>query len=142
MLTWVQRQLELPRFSKGFHPITRHIVEAIPEIKTFHHGLLHVFIQHTSASLTINEAADPDVAIDLNRLFDQICPETFPYSHTVEGLDDMPAHAKSSLLSSFLVIPVRDGRLALGTWQGVFLCEHRRHSTGRHLVLTLFGETF
>lgn len=139
-MDWVQREIELPRFGKGFHPITRHIVEALPELKQFQAGLLHVFLMHTSASLTINESADPDVALDLDKLLDHVVPERFPYVHTVEGGDDMPGHGKCSLLGCAVTIPVRDGRLALGTWQGVFLCEHRRRSSGRRIMLTLFGK--
>jgi len=139
-MLWIQRELHLPRFGKGFHAITRHVVEALPELKSIGVGLLHIFIQHTSASLTINEAADPDVADDLNRVFDHLAPEDFPYAHTVEGRDDMPAHVKTTLSSCSLVVPIRNGQLAMGTWQGIFLCEHRRHNSGRHLILTLFGE--
>jgi secondary thiamine-phosphate synthase enzyme len=138
-MDWVQREIELPRFGKGFHPITRHIVEALPELRQFQCGLLHVFLQHTSASLTINESADPDVAADLDRLLDHLVPEGFRYVHTVEGADDMPGHGKCSILGCSVLIPVRNGRLALGTWQGIFLCEHRRHNSGRRIVLTLFG---
>lgn len=137
---WIQREIRLPRFGKGFHPITRHIVDSLPELKSCRVGLLNVFIRHTSASLTINEAADPDVADDLHRMFDKLAPEDFPYSHVVEGRDDMPAHVKTTLSGCSLTIPIREGRLALGTWQGIFLCEHRRQNSGRQLLLTLFGE--
>jgi len=102
-------------------------------------GLLHVFIQHTSASLTINENADPDVPADLERSFNALAPEDFPYAHTCEGPDDMPAHVKSCLLGSSLTIPIAGGRLCLGTWQGIYLCEHRNRAGGRSLVLTLHG---
>jgi secondary thiamine-phosphate synthase enzyme len=139
-MLWIQREIHLPRFGKGFHPITRHIVESLPELKSCRVGLLNIFIRHTSASLTINEAADPDVAADLHRVFDKVAPEDFPYSHTVEGSDDMPAHVKTTLSGCSLVVPIRNGQLALGTWQGIFLCEHRRQNAGRQLVLTLFGE--
>ena len=104
-------------------------------------GLLNVFIQHTSASLTINENADPDVPADLEASFSSLVPEDFPYRHTSEGSDDMPAHVKASLLGSSVTIPVADGSLGLGTWQGIYLCEHRRHGGRRRLVLTLWGET-
>ena len=104
-------------------------------------GLLHVFVQHTSASLTINENADPDVPADLEASFSSLVPEDFPYRHTSEGSDDMPAHVKASLLGSSVTIPVADGSLGLGTWQGIYLCEHRRHGGRRRLVLTLWGET-
>ena len=103
-------------------------------------GLLHVFLQHTSASLTINENADPDVPADLTSSFDALAPEDFPHRHTVEGPDDMPAHVKAAILGSSVSIPVRDGELLLGTWQGIYLCEHRNHGGRRTLVLTLFGE--
>src|SRR5690606_19114878 len=101
---------------------------------------LHVFIQHTSASLTINENADPDVPVDLESSFSHIAPEDFPYQHTMEGPDDMPAHVKASLLGSSVCVPVRGGRLALGTWQGIYLCEHRNRASRRTLILTLQGE--
>jgi secondary thiamine-phosphate synthase enzyme len=115
-------------------------VEALPELSKIRRGILHVYIQHTSASVTINENADPDVGADLESVFNALAPESFPYRHTCEGPDDMPAHVKSSLLSSSVMIPVTQGRLALGTWQGVYLCEHRNRASGRQLVLTLFGE--
>tara|TARA_B100000809_G_scaffold259382_1_gene304271 strand:+ start:2289 stop:2630 length:342 start_codon:yes stop_codon:yes gene_type:complete len=112
----------------------------MPEISQLTRGLLHVFIQHTSASLSINENADTDVPRDLEMAINTIAPEDLPYLHTMEGPDDMPAHVKSSLLGSSLTLPIRDGRLALGTWQGIYLCEHRNQATGRSLVLTLQGE--
>ncbi|HPU05653.1 MAG TPA: secondary thiamine-phosphate synthase enzyme YjbQ, partial [Thermogutta sp.] len=111
-MVWIQKELQLPRFGKGFHAITRHIVEALPELKSIRVGLLHIFIQHTSASLTINEAADPDVADDLHQVFDRLAPEDLPYRHTVEGRDDMPAHVKTTLSDCSLIVPVRNGRLA------------------------------
>lgn len=107
------------------------------KIKT---GLLHIFIKHTSASLTINENADPDVLVDLDRVMDTLATEDFPYYHREEGPDDMPAHVKASLFGSSLTIPIREGRLLLGTWQGICLCEHRRHGGGRRVVLTIQGE--
>jgi secondary thiamine-phosphate synthase enzyme len=122
------------------HPITRDILKALPELSEMQTGLLHVFIQHTSASLTINENADPDVPADLDRVLDKLAPTDFPYQHTIEGPDDMPGHAKASLLGCSVTVPIAGGRLALGTWQGVFLCEHRRHGGRRRLVLTVFGE--
>jgi secondary thiamine-phosphate synthase enzyme len=121
--------------------VTREVVEALPELATCRVGLLHVFIRHTSASLTINENADPDVATDLERAVDQVAPEDFPYVHTVEGPDDMPAHVKSVLIGSSVSVPIRDGRPLLGTWQGIFLAEHRDRASGRTLVLTLQGES-
>lgn len=112
----------------------------MPEIRDVRVGLLHVYILHTSASLSINENADPDVPADLESSFNAIAPEDFPYQHTVEGPDDMPAHVKASLLGSSLLIPVREGRLCLGTWQGIYLCEHRNRAGRRRLMLTLQGE--
>ena len=141
-MVWIQRELQLGPAPKGIHPITRAIIDAIPELKKVRVGLLHVFIKHTSASLTINENADPDVLIDLDRVMDQIAPEDFSYRHTEEGSDDMPGHVKSSLFGPSLIVPVSDGRLNLGTWQGICLCEHRRQGTRRRIVLTLNGEDF
>jgi len=137
---WYQYEIQLPAFPQGIHPITHLVIEAAAELKQIRIGLLNVFLRHTSASLTINENADPDVLVDLDRAADRLAPEDFPYYHTVEGRDDMPAHVKSSLLGCWLSIPIRDGRLCLGTWQGICLCEHRRHAAGRHLVLTVHGE--
>jgi secondary thiamine-phosphate synthase enzyme len=135
-----RHHLTLPAFPRGFHLITRHVVEALPELPRIKVGWLHVFIQHTSASLTINENADADVRTDLEASFNTLAPEDFPYVHTVEGPDDMPAHVKAALLGSSLTIPVENGRLLLGTWQGITLCEHRDHGGPRKLVLTLQGE--
>jgi secondary thiamine-phosphate synthase enzyme len=136
----VQRQITLTARERGFHVITREILAAIPELARFRVGVLHVFIQHTSASLTINENADADVPVDLESSFSAIAPEQFPYQHTVEGPDDMPAHVKAALLGSSVTIPVAEGRLCLGTWQGIFLCEHRDRGGKRKLVLTLIGD--
>jgi secondary thiamine-phosphate synthase enzyme len=139
-MTWIQRTIELTARSRGFHLITREVIAALPELAEIGVGLLHVFIQHTSASLTINENTDPDVSADLESSFAAIAPEDFPHRHTCEGPDDMPAHVKAALLGSSLSIPVAGGALTLGTWQGIYLCEHRRHGGRRRLVLTLFGE--
>ena len=139
-MRWFQHEVQLPAFAPGCHPITEQVLDALPELSQVKIGLLHVFLQHTSASLTINENADPDVLVDLDRVLDVMVPEDFPYQHTVEGRDDMPGHVKASLLGSSLSIPIRDGRLCLGTWQGICLCEHRRHGGRRRLVLTLQGE--
>ncbi len=139
-MIWIQRSLLLKPLRRGFHIITRSVLDALPEINDLQAGLLHVFIQHTSASLTINENADPDVPVDLESSFSAIAPESFPYQHTLEGPDDMPAHVKSSLLGASLSIPVQQGRLALGTWQGIYLCEHRNRASARQLLLTLFGQ--
>jgi secondary thiamine-phosphate synthase enzyme len=140
MTTWTQRTLHLPAHPRGFHLITREVVAAVPELSTIEVGLLHVFVLHTSASLTINENADPDVPVDLESALSAIAPEDFPYRHTAEGPDDMPAHVKNSLLGAGLTIPVAKGELCLGTWQGIYLCEHRRQGGRRKLVLTLWGE--
>jgi secondary thiamine-phosphate synthase enzyme len=139
-MTWIQRQIELQRRPRGFYLITEEVVAALPELRQMRAGLLHVFIQHTSASLSINENADPDVPADLESSFNAIVPEDSPYRHTCEGPDDMPAHVKASLLGCSLTIPVREGQLALGTWQGIYLCEHRNRASRRSLVLTLYGE--
>jgi secondary thiamine-phosphate synthase enzyme len=136
----MQRQIDLAARSRGCHLITRDVVAALPELKAFHVGLLHVFIRHTSASLTINENADADVRTDLESSLNALAPEDFPYVHTLEGPDDMPAHVKASLMGSSVSIPVADGQLLLGTWQGIYLCEHRNRGGSRSLVLTLWGE--
>ncbi|UUO05565.1 secondary thiamine-phosphate synthase enzyme YjbQ [Blastopirellula sp. J2-11] len=139
-MPWIQRTITLPAMSRGFHLITRNVVETLPQMSSIQVGLLHVFIQHTSASLTINENADPDVRTDLEMAFSKIAPESFPYVHTLEGPDDMPAHIKAAMLGSSVTIPVTSGRLALGTWQGIYLCEHRDRGGSRRLVVTLQGE--
>lgn len=138
-MPWIQRQIQLPVFTRGFHLITDRVVAALPELARIDVGLLHVFIQHTSASLCINENADPDVPADLERSLNAIAPEDFPYRHTVEGPDDMPAHVKAALVGTSVSIPIEHGRLGLGTWQGIYLCEHRDHATRRKLVLTVQG---
>jgi secondary thiamine-phosphate synthase enzyme len=125
---------------RGFHLITDRVVGGLPELASVKAGLLHVFILHTSASISINENADPDVPVDLESSFNAIAPEDFPYQHTCEGPDDMPAHVKAALLGCSLSIPVRNGRLVLGTWQGIYLCEHRNRGGSRRLMLTLHGE--
>ncbi len=139
-MPWHQHCLKLPAFRRGFHLITRQVVEALPELASLQVGLLHVFIQHTSASVSINENADPDVPLDLESSFNAIAPEDFPYIHTCEGPDDMPAHVKSALIGNSVTIPIFQGRLCLGTWQGIYLCEHRNHGGQRSLVLTLQGD--
>ncbi|MCH2127847.1 MAG: secondary thiamine-phosphate synthase enzyme YjbQ [Pirellulaceae bacterium] len=140
-MAWIQRQFVLPAYPRGFHLITHFVETEVPEIREMRVGTLHLFLQHTSASLTINENADPDVPLDLESSFNAIAPEDFPHRHTMEGADDMPAHVKSSLLSCSVTVPVSDGRLCLGTWQGIYLCEHRNHAGSRHLVATLHGES-
>ena len=138
---WVQREITLRPRPRGFHLITREVAEAVPEIAELEVGLAHLFIRHTSASLTLNENASPDVRADFEAHFDHAVPEDAPYwTHTDEGPDDMPAHIKASLLGPSLTIPIRDGRLALGTWQGIYLGEHRDHGGSRTLLVTLNGE--
>jgi len=139
-MVWIQRPLALARRARGFHLINDEVIAALPELKTIRFGLLHVFIQHTSASITINENADSDVRSDLESALNAIAPEDFPYVHTIEGPDDMPAHVKASLMGSSVSIPIADGKLLLGTWQGIYLCEHRNRANSRSLVLTLWGE--
>ena len=140
-MSWYQREIRLNPYPRGFHLITREIVEGLPELKGIRTGLLHIFIRHTSAGLTLNENADPSVRVDFERHINEMVPEGAPYyTHTLEGPDDMPAHIKASLMGSSLLLPVSSGKLNLGTWQGVYLCEHRNHASGRHLVLTLQGE--
>ena len=138
-MIWHQATLRLPSYDRGFHLITSDICAAVPEISQFTRGLLHVFIQHTSASLSINENADADVPRDLEMAFNTIAPEDLPYVHTMEGADDMPAHVKSSLLGSSLTIPIHEGRLALGTWQGIYLWEHRRRPHNRTVTIHVTG---
>jgi len=137
---WTQHELTLPEFPRGCHLITDHVTAACPEIPSLKAGLLHVFICHTSASLTINENADPDVQTDLKMAFDRVAPETWPYVHTCEGPDDMPAHVKASLTDSSISIPIGNGRLLTGTWQGIYLCEHRNRGGRRRVILTIQGE--
>ena len=138
---WTQHQLTLPPVRRGFHLITREVVAAVPELAGVQVGLLHVWIQHTSASLTVNENASPDVRRDFERYFNQAVPDGWrDFEHTLEGPDDMTAHIKASVLGPSLLLPVSGGRLALGRWQGIFLCEHRDHASARRLVLTLQGE--
>ena len=138
---WLQREIRLDPRPRGFHLVTREVVSALPELRDVRVGLLHLFLRHTSASLTLNENASPDVRRDFAAFFDDAVPEDAPYwTHTMEGPDDMPAHVKASLLGPSLSLPVADGRLAVGTWQGVYLCEHRDRGGPRSLVATLQGE--
>src|SRR5262245_21180162 len=136
----LQRDLTVRPYPRGFHLVTREIAQALPELAGIRVGLLHVFIKHTSASLTITENADPDVRTDMESSFNALAPEDFPYVHTCEGPDDMPAHVKASLLGSSVSVPIAEGRLCLGTWQGIYLCEHRNHGGQRSLILTLQGD--
>jgi secondary thiamine-phosphate synthase enzyme len=138
---WLQREVRLDPRPRGFHLVTSEVTGALPELGAVRAGLLHVFIRHTSASLTLNENASPDVRRDFETWFSHAVPDGAPYwTHTLEGADDMPAHVKASLLGPSLSLPVAGGRLVLGTWQGVYLCEHRDRGGPRTLLLTLHGE--
>lgn len=141
MSKWFQKEITLPAYSRGCHLVTREILQQVPEIDQISIGLFHVFIRHTSASLTLNENADPDVLVDMDMAMNKLAPESWPYVHTCEGPDDMPAHIKSSLTDSSLSIPINNGRLATGTWQGIYLCEHRNRGGSRKLVVTIQGQT-
>jgi secondary thiamine-phosphate synthase enzyme len=138
---WAQREATLRARPRGFHLVTEEVLDAVPEVRELRVGLVHVFIRHTSASLTLNENASPGVRRDFESHFDAAVPEDAPYwTHTLEGPDDMPAHIKASLLGPSVSIPIADGRLALGTWQGIYLCEHRDHSGPRSVMVTVWGE--
>ncbi len=140
-MEWTQKEIVLAPKPRGFHLVTSEIVGQAPEIQSFRLGIAHFFIQHTSASLSLNENADPSVRADLESHFNRAVPENAPYYvHTHEGPDDMPAHIKSMLLGSAVTVPITGGRLNLGIWQGLYLCEHRNRAGGRRLVVTLFGE--
>ena len=140
---WLQREIALDPRPRGFHLVTREIVGALPEVGDVSVGLLHLLIQHTSASLALNENASPDVRRDFETYFNVAVPEDAPYwTHTLEGADDMPAHIKAALLGPSLTLPIARGRLALGTWQGIYLCEHRNRGGSRSVVATLHGESF
>jgi secondary thiamine-phosphate synthase enzyme len=139
---WIQKVLTLAPKPRGFHLITREIMEQLPEVRAMEVGLAHLLLQHTSASLTLNENADPDVRRDMEQQFRVLIPDGAPfYTHVLEGEDDMTAHVKSSLLGVSLTLPVGSGRFQLGTWQGIYLGEHRIHGGSRRLVVTLQGET-
>ena len=138
---WLQKEIRLKPRKRGFHLITDELLRELPELRNFRVGMMNVFILHTSASLTLNENADPAVRQDFERYFDHAVPENEPYYlHRDEGSDDLPAHIKSSLLGSSLDIPVADGQPRLGTWQGIYLCEHRDHGGSRSLTVTVWGE--
>ncbi len=138
---WLQKEINLKSRSRGFHLITDELLRELPELRDFKIGMMNVFIMHTSASLTINENADPTVRQDFESYFNHAVPEDEPYyRHQDEGADDMPAHLKSSLLGSSLNIPITDGRPRLGTWQGIYLCEHRNHGGRRRIMVTIQGE--
>lgn len=136
-----QKEITIPAKKRGFHLVTREILNEVPEIKNISKGIMHIFIQHTSASLTINENADPDVRVDMEIHFNKSVPEDASYYiHTLEGSDDMPAHIKSVVLGCSVTIPITRGHLNLGTWQGIYLCEHRNYGGRRKLVITMWGE--
>jgi len=140
-MAWYQKTFRLNPYKRGYHIITQEIENRILEAKKIKVGLAHIFLHHTSASLTINENADPTVREDFERHFNHTVPEDAPYYvHTIEGPDDMPAHLKTSLLGSSITVPITNGHLGLGTWQGIYLCEHRNHASSRTLTVTLNGE--
>jgi len=142
MSEWIQKEITLAPKRRGFHLVTREIMGHLPEIGRFKIGLAMIFIQHTSASLSLNENADPTVRGDMESYFNKAVPENEPYFvHTYEGPDDMPAHIKAVLLGNSLNIPITDGRLNVGTWQGIYLNEHRDRARGRRLVITIFGQS-
>lgn len=139
-MTYYQKEIQLKPYKRGFHLITDNVLESIPEITNIKIGQLQVFIKHTSASLTINENADYTVREDFESHFNIMVPENASYyKHTFEGADDMPAHIKSSLLGASVQIPISNGKLNLGIWQGIYLCEHRDYASSRHIVITVFG---
>ncbi|MEQ9306590.1 MAG: secondary thiamine-phosphate synthase enzyme YjbQ [Marinoscillum sp.] len=140
-MSFYQKEITLSAYKRGFHLITREVLSSFPELTRIKVGVLQVFIKHTSAALTINENADPTVRSDFESHFNKMVPENAPYyQHTYEGPDDMPAHIKASLLGPSVQIPITNGRLNLGTWQGIYLCEHRDYGGSRKLVLTAWGE--
>jgi secondary thiamine-phosphate synthase enzyme len=140
-MRWIQQEVRLEPRPRGFHLVTREVESAVPGLGELKVGMAHVFIQHTSASLTLNENASPDVRRDFESWFSHAVPEDAPYwRHTLEGPDDMPAHIKSSLLGSGLLLPISRGRFAVGTWQGIYLCEHRDSGGPRKLLVTAWGE--
>ena len=138
---WIQKDITLPQYSRGFHIITDEVIRSISEVKELSVGIIHIFIKHTSASLAINEGADPAVRIDFETFFNKSVPENSPdFIHNDEGPDDMPAHIKSAILGSSLSIPIRNGKADMGTWQDIYLCEHRNNPTRRKLTITVQGE--
>lgn len=142
-MMWLQKELTLKPCPRGFHLITDEIIYGVADINKFKVGIVNIFIQHTSASLSLNENASPDVRTDLESYFNKFVPENETYyEHRFEGADDMPAHIKSSILGASLNIPIKDGRLNLGTWQGIYLCEHRNNGGSRKIIITIFGETY
>ena len=139
-MKFFQKEIRLPAYSRGYHIITDQVLHSLEELRQINIGMLHVFIKHTSASLSINENADPSVRRDFERHINVMVPENAPYyEHVFEGADDMPAHIKASLMGCSVQIPITDGEPNLGTWQGIYLCEHRDYGGPRKLVLTVFG---
>ncbi|MEM8484661.1 MAG: secondary thiamine-phosphate synthase enzyme YjbQ [Bacteroidota bacterium] len=140
-MAWFQKEIQLSPKSRGFHLITREVLQQLPELQAYAVGMAQIFIMHTSASLTLNENASPDVREDMEAYFNKFVPENEPYfKHTMEGPDDMPAHIKAALLGSSLMLPIARGQFRLGTWQGIYLCEHRDYGGARRLMVTLNGE--
>jgi len=140
-MKWYQKEIKLAPQSRGFHLVTNEVINQVPEMANIKTGIAHLLLKHTSASLTLNENFDPDVREDMEKFFNRTVKENEPfYMHTSEGADDMPAHIKSSMLGTFLSIPITNGNFNLGTWQGIYLCEHRNHGGSRKLLITLQGE--
>jgi secondary thiamine-phosphate synthase enzyme len=137
---WTQKEIDLAPKTRGFHLVTHEICEKVPEIRNYRVGIVHIFVKHTSASITVNENADPTVRRDMEAHFNRAIPENAPYyQHTTEGSDDMPAHIKASVIGSAVTVPIAGGRMNLGVWQGIYLCEHRNRGGGRRLVVTIAG---
>lgn len=140
-MNFYQKEIQLRSYSRGFHLITKNIIDAVPELRNINTGFVQVFIKHTSASLTINENADPTVRTDFETHMNKMVPENAPYYvHNYEGPDDMPAHIKASLMGASVQVPITGGRLNLGIWQGIYLCEHRDRASGRKIVITAYGQ--
>ncbi|KAJ1985611.1 hypothetical protein H4R33_003891 [Dimargaris cristalligena] len=139
-MPWFQKTVKLSARRRGCHLVTSDIVREVPELRNYRIGLANIFLQHTSASLTLNENYDPDVRVDMETALNRLAPEDAEYTHIDEGPDDMPGHVKSSLLGASLTIPIQDGKFALGTWQGIWLCEHRNYARSRTVVITLQGD--
>jgi secondary thiamine-phosphate synthase enzyme len=140
-MTWYQKEITLKPRRRGFHLVTDEIVNQLPELNKIQIGLMHLLIKHTSASITLNENCDPDVRSDMEKYFNRAVKENEPwYDHNSEGSDDMPAHIKSTLIGNSLTIPITNGKMNLGTWQGIYLCEHRNHAGSRKIVVTIFGD--
>lgn len=137
---WVQKEINLKPQKRGFHLITEEILLNLPEINKVKTGLLNIFLKHTSASLSLNENADPDVRVDMENFFSDLADNKKYYVHTSEGSDDMPAHIKASIIGNSLTIPITNGRLNLGIWQGIYLCEHRNNGGSRKIIITIHGE--